>query len=111
MVSDISTGVFRTPGNARSGAPGRGRGSAARRGEPFLRRNGLLFLDEDELGQMVDQLAAAQIRVDTLEEQNRALSSQSTRYWFLSGGLLLLVGIILGIWLPRIRWQRRSRYD
>jgi len=24
---------------------------------------------------------------------------------------VLVVGMILGIWLPRIRWQRRSRYD
>lgn len=60
---------------------------------------------------LMDELAAAQIRADTLEQENRQLSSQTTRYWFLSGALVLLVGIILGIWLPRIRSQRRSGYD
>lgn len=60
---------------------------------------------------MMDELATAQIRADTLEQENRQLSSQTTRYWFMSGALVLLVGIILGIWLPRIRWQRRSGYD
>ena len=60
---------------------------------------------------LMEQLAAAQIRADSLEQENRQLGSQTTRYWFMSGGLVLLVGIILGIWLPRIRWQRRSRYD
>ena len=60
---------------------------------------------------LMDQLAAAQIRADTLEQENRVLGSQTTRYWFMSGGLVMFVGIILGIWLPRIRWQRRSRYD
>lgn len=60
---------------------------------------------------LMDQLAAAQIRADTLEQENRELSSQTTRYWFMAGALVLLVGIILGIWLPRVRWQRRSRYD
>ena len=60
---------------------------------------------------LMDQLAAAQIRADTLEQENRELTSQTTRYWFMTGALVLLVGIILGIWLPRIRWQRRSRYD
>ena len=60
---------------------------------------------------LMEQLAAAQIRADSLEQENRQLSSQTTRYWFMSGGLVLFVGIILGIWLPRIRWQRRSRYD
>ena len=60
---------------------------------------------------LMDELTAAQIRADTLEQENRALSSQTTRYWFMAGALVLLVGILLGIWLPRIRWQRRSRYD
>jgi SH3 domain protein len=60
---------------------------------------------------LMDELAAAQIRADTLEQENRQVSSQTTRYWFLSGALVLLVGIILGIWLPRIRTQRRSGYD
>jgi SH3 domain protein len=58
-----------------------------------------------------DDLASAQIEVSTLEQQNRELTAQSTRYWFMSGGLVLVVGIILGLWLPRIRWQKRSRYD
>lgn len=60
---------------------------------------------------LMDQLTAAQIRADTLEQENRELASQTTRYWFMSGALVLLFGIILGIWLPRVRWQRRSRYD
>ena len=61
-----------------------------------------------ELG---DELAAAETKVAVLEQENRALSSQDIRYWFMAGGLVLVVGIILGLWLPRIRWQRRSRYD
>jgi len=60
---------------------------------------------------LLDQLATAQIRADTLEQENHQLSSQTTRYWFMSGGLVLVVGVILGLWLPRIRWQRRSGYD
>jgi SH3 domain protein len=60
---------------------------------------------------LMDQLTADQIRADTLEQENRSLASQTTRYWFMAGALVLLVGILLGIWLPRIRWQRRSRYD
>ena len=58
-----------------------------------------------------DQLAEAEIRAETLEQQNRQLSGQSNRYWFMTGSAVLVVGILLGIWLPRIRWQRRSRYD
>jgi SH3 domain protein len=65
----------------------------------------------DQNKQLRDQLASSEIEVATLEQQNRELTSQTTRYWFMTGALVLLVGMILGIWLPRIRWQRRSRYD
>lgn len=58
-----------------------------------------------------EQLAAEEIRVATLEQENRELGSQTTRYWFMSGALVLVIGMVLGLWLPRIRWQRRSRYD
>lgn len=65
----------------------------------------------DQNKQLRDQLANAEIQAATLEQQNRELSSQTTRYWFLAGALVLFIGMILGLWLPRIRWQRRSRYD
>ena len=58
-----------------------------------------------------EQLVNADVRVESLEQENRELSGQTNRYWFMSGGLVLVVGIVLGLWLPRIRWQRRSRYD
>ena len=65
----------------------------------------------DQNKELRDQLASAEIEVATLEQQNRELTSQTTRYWFMSGALVLVVGMVLGLWLPRIRWQRRSRYD
>ena len=77
-----------------------------------IRRTAANVLAINEQNQsLMDQLTAAQIRADTLEQENRELTGQTTRYWFMTGALVLLVGIILGIWLPRVRWQRRSRYD
>ena len=58
-----------------------------------------------------EKLTSAEIAAATLEQQNRELSGQTTRYWFMTGAVVLVVGMILGIWLPRVRWQRRSRYD
>jgi SH3 domain protein len=58
-----------------------------------------------------DQLATTEIEVSTLEQTNRELTGQATRYWFMTGALVLIAGIILGLWLPRIKWQKRSRYD
>lgn len=71
--------------------------------------NALAINEQNE--SLRQQLLDAGIRVDMLEQQNRELMSQSNRYWFMAGGLVLVVGLILGLWLPRIRWQRRSRYD
>lgn len=77
-----------------------------------IRRTAANVLDIDEQNKsLMNRLSAAQIRADTLDQENRQLSSQTTRYWFMAGGLVLLVGILLGIWLPRVQWQRRSRYD
>lgn len=56
-------------------------------------------------------LVDTQIEVSVLEEENSTLNSQSTRFWFISGALVLFGGIILGLILPRMKFQRRSGYD
>ena len=58
-----------------------------------------------------DELATTEIEAASLEQQNRELTGQTTRYWFLTGAFVLTIGIGLGLWVPRIRWQKRSRYD
>ncbi|MDH4124298.1 MAG: TIGR04211 family SH3 domain-containing protein [Gammaproteobacteria bacterium] len=61
--------------------------------------------------ELQQQLATVDIEIATLEQRNRELSSQTTRYWFVSGAGVLLGGMLLGLWLPRIKWRRPSRYD
>lgn len=77
-----------------------------------IKRTAANVLSINEQNQSLrDELSETGLRVETLEHENRELMSQTKRYWFLTGALVLLVGIILGLWLPRVRWQRRSRYD
>lgn len=57
------------------------------------------------------QLTDAEIRVSILEQENEQLASQTTRNWFITGALVLFGGIVLGLILPRMKFQRRSRYD
>lgn len=57
------------------------------------------------------QLTAIEIQVGTLEEENGNLASKTTRNWFVAGALVLFGGVLLGLILPRMRWQKRSGYD
>ena len=61
--------------------------------------------------QLQEELTNAQISIDGLNEEVRTLTGQSARTWFITGALVLVGGIVLGLLLPRLRWQRRSRYD
>jgi len=66
----------------------------------------------DQNKSLREQLASAEIQAATIEQQNRELTGQTTRYWFMTGAAVLIFGMLLGVWLPRIRWQRRGRgYD
>ncbi len=58
-----------------------------------------------------ENLTNAEINIDRLSEEVQSLTSASGRNWFIAGALVLFGGVILGLILPRIRWQRRSRYD
>ncbi len=57
------------------------------------------------------QLTDAEIKVSLLEQENEDLSGQTTRNWFITGALVLFGGVLLGLVLPRMKFQRRSRYD
>ena len=56
-------------------------------------------------------LADAEIRQGILEQENDSLVSQKTRNWFIAGALVLIAGILLGLVLPRMKWQKKARYD
>lgn len=61
--------------------------------------------------ELQEKLTNAEISIDRLNEEIRGLSSQSNRNWFITGAIVLIGGVALGLLLPRMRWQRRSRYD
>ena len=70
----------------------------------------VLTINEDNT-RLREQLLNTEIRVDTVEEENRQLRSQTNYYWFVAGAGVLIFGAIMGLILPRFKWRRRSRYD
>jgi SH3 domain protein len=57
------------------------------------------------------QLTDAEIHVSILEQENENLASRKNMNWFITGALVLFGGVLVGLILPRLKFQRRSRYD
>lgn len=64
----------------------------------------------NENKQLRETLSDAEIKINTLEQENDRLASRSQQNWFLIGAAVLSVGILLGLVLPRIPRHRRGRY-
>jgi len=45
---------------------------------------------------------------ENLKQENRDLTNQSTQQWFLIGAGVIILGIIIGLILPHLRFQRRK---
>lgn len=60
---------------------------------------------------LTEQTAAATQKYDLLHENYLLLRDERGRDWFLAGAGVLLVGLILGIVIPRIRWRRRRSWS
>lgn len=70
----------------------------------------VLAIDSQNV-ELQEKLTNAEISIDRLNEEIRELSSQTNRNWFITGSLVLFGGIVLGLVLPRLRFQKRSGYD
>ncbi|HBV21301.1 MAG TPA: TIGR04211 family SH3 domain-containing protein, partial [Nitrosomonas sp.] len=60
--------------------------------------------------QLHHKFTEAKSQLEALQEQYSRLSDSSEKDWFITGALVLLGGLLLGLIIPKISWQRRSRY-
>jgi SH3 domain protein len=70
----------------------------------------VLAIDEQNMN-LQQRLTDAEMAMSILEQENENLGSQTTRTWFITGALVLFGGVLVGLILPRIRWNKRSGYD
>ena len=70
----------------------------------------VLAIDQqnDELSQ---DLSHKDAQINSLLKENQILSSDTQRDWFIAGALVLFAGLFLGLFIPKIQWRKRSRYD
>lgn len=52
-----------------------------------------------------------QIQMNGVKDENNKLRSKSDQLWVLAGGGILFLGIIFGLLIPKIRWQKRSSWS
>jgi SH3 domain protein len=62
----------------------------------------------NERNELRKTVAALTREREDLKQENRDLSNQTAQHWFLIGAGVVIVGIILGLILPHLRFQRRK---
>jgi len=47
----------------------------------------------------------------SLLQENQSLKDRTARDWFMVGAGVILLGMIIGLIIPRIRWRKKSSWD
>lgn len=50
-------------------------------------------------------------QIEALEQLNADLESKDSQLWVMVGGGILLLGLILGLIIPKVRWQKKSSWS
>lgn len=66
---------------------------------------------ESENKRLKEQYLNLQSEVQTLQQENITLKDRSEREWFVRGAAVVVVGILIGLIVPRLKFRRRSSWD
>lgn len=58
--------------------------------------------------QLQERVVTAERELQQLKRENQALTDSTNQDWFIYGGGLALMGVLLGFILPKISWRRRT---
>jgi len=50
-------------------------------------------------------------KLQTMQQENEVLKDRTARDWFMVGSGVVLLGIIVGLIIPRIKWRKKSSWD
>ena len=66
---------------------------------------------DSENKQLKGHVVSLERQLQTLQQENEGLKDRTARDWFMVGAGVVLLGIIVGLIIPRIRWRRKSSWD
>ena len=57
------------------------------------------------------KIVAYERQLQTLQQENEGLKDRTARDWFMVGAGVIILGMIIGLIIPRIRWRKKSSWD
>jgi SH3 domain protein len=66
---------------------------------------------KNERDELQERVVNVERELQQLKLENQALKDTTHQDWFLYGGILALLGVLLGFILPKLSWRRRSSWD
>ncbi|VAW72915.1 hypothetical protein MNBD_GAMMA13-207 [hydrothermal vent metagenome] len=69
-----------------------------------------LAIEADNKG-LKSKIVAYERQAQTLQQENEGLKDRTARDWFMVGAGVVILGIIIGLIIPRIRWRKKTSWD
>lgn len=57
------------------------------------------------------KIVAYERQVQSLQQENEGLKDRTARDWFMVGAGVVILGMLIGLIIPRIRWRKKSSWD
>ncbi len=66
---------------------------------------------DSENKDMKGRMVSLERQLQTVQQENEALKDRTARDWFMVGAAVVLLGIIVGLIIPKIRFRKKSSWD
>ncbi len=66
---------------------------------------------DSENKELKSRVVSLERKLQTVHQENEVLKDRTARDWFMVGSAVVLLGIIVGLIIPRIRWRKKSSWD
>ena len=61
--------------------------------------------------ELKSRIVAYERQAQSLQQENQGLKDRTARDWFMVGAGVVILGMIIGLIIPRIRWRKKSSWD
>ncbi len=65
---------------------------------------------DSENKELKSRVVVLERNLQTMQQENESLKDRTARDWFMVGAAVVLLGIIVGLIIPRIRWRRKASW-